>query len=34
MLLEEGEALPLRDREAYGNHLVWAHGAKPYFIER
>ncbi len=33
MMQADGEALSPEDRAAYGNHLVWEHGARPYFIE-
>ncbi len=33
MLLEGGERLAPKDKRAYSHHLVWDHGAKPYFIE-
>ncbi|MDE1858881.1 MAG: hypothetical protein KGI26_07435 [Thaumarchaeota archaeon] len=32
MMMAGGEALPPKDRTAYSHHLVWEHGAKPYFI--
>ena len=33
MLLADGDELPPGDATAYGNHLVWAHGKKPYHVE-
>ena len=28
-----GERLSEKDSKAYGSHLVWEHGARPYFVE-
>ena len=28
-----GERLSKKDGQAYAHHLVWEHGARPYFIE-
>ena len=33
MMTAGGETLPPKDHRAYSRHLVWEHGAKPYFIE-